>query len=114
MTILASSASLAAQALILIALPSGEAPPARAQSSMEIPVDELKDLYLSCERAALTGDLGTDDVMQCSLIYEQLKQRAFENDFQSIRDWTDSQLRRRNVADQRLDDFPPGTALSKP
>ncbi|RWO77842.1 hypothetical protein [Mesorhizobium sp.] len=39
----------------------------------DMPIRLLKDLYLDCEREAAAGALGTDDIMQCSIAYEELK-----------------------------------------
>jgi hypothetical protein len=57
----------------------------------DAPVDELKKAYLSCDRAVVKGQLGKAGVMQCSLIYEELKQRAFDGDFLKLHAWSKSQ-----------------------
>ena len=54
-------------------------------------VANLKISYLSCERAAITGRLASADVMHCSVIYEELKRRAFDNDFEKLSAWVRSQ-----------------------
>ena len=56
-------------------------------------VDALKHVYLECERAAIGGGLRGGDVMHCSIIYEELKRRAFGGDFGRLKAWCDSQLR---------------------
>jgi hypothetical protein len=51
-------------------------------------IEQLKDFYLGCERDAAAGALATEDVMHCSIAYEELKHRAFDGDFKRIRAWT--------------------------
>ena len=56
-----------------------------------MPVDELKRVYLSCNRAAMGSQLDTPGIMQCSVVYEQLKLRAFGGDFEKLRAWSKAQ-----------------------
>jgi hypothetical protein len=56
-------------------------------SSMSI--EKLKDVYQGCEQAAKTGRLNGSDVMYCSLVYEELKEKAFGGEFRRIRSWLD-------------------------
>jgi hypothetical protein len=63
--------------------------PARA----EMPIERLKRAYLECERAAVNGRLATDEIMLCSVLYQELKQRAFDGDFQRLKAWADERLR---------------------
>ncbi|MEX0954101.1 MAG: hypothetical protein WDZ83_02685 [Rhizobiaceae bacterium] len=56
-------------------------------SSMSI--DKLKGVYLGCEQAAKSGRLNGGDVMYCSLVYEELKEKAFEGEFRRIKSWLD-------------------------
>lgn len=58
-------------------------------------VANLKISYLSCERAANSGRLASADIMQCSVIYEELKRRAFDNDFEKLNAWVRSQASER-------------------
>lgn len=58
----------------------------------DIPIDTLKQVYLVCERASLAGSLGTGEVMNCSIVYEELKRKAFGGSFQRLKAWSDSQL----------------------
>ena len=44
-------------------------------------VDRLKALYLGC------------GVMSCSMVYETLKEKAFEGEFRQIRSWLDRHSR---------------------
>lgn len=54
-------------------------------------IDDLKVSYLSCDRAANTGRLATSEIMHCSVIYEELKRRAFGNDAEKLNLWVRSQ-----------------------
>lgn len=56
-----------------------------------MPIEELKGVYLGCEQAATASRLAGNDVMYCSLVYEQLKQKAFGGEFRLIRAWLDRQ-----------------------
>lgn len=58
-----------------------------------MPIGELKRVYLDCERAVLAGGLGGGGIMQCSIVYEELKRRAFSGDFQRLKAWSDQQLK---------------------
>lgn len=57
----------------------------------EVPIDELKKAYLACGRAAMSGQLNTAEIMQCSVVYEELKLRAFGGDFEKMRAWSRAQ-----------------------
>jgi hypothetical protein len=59
----------------------------------DMAIEQLKDVYLDCEREALAGALGTDDAMYCSMAYEELKRREFHGNFERIRVWTEAQRR---------------------
>lgn len=93
----AISLNLAARVTACAGLVALMAPLAHAQSSSPLPeavsIDELKNLYLGCERAALAGSLDGEAVMHCSVAYEELKRRAFGGDFQSLKAWSDAQSR---------------------
>jgi|AP12_2_1047962.scaffolds.fasta_scaffold01352_4 hypothetical protein len=56
-----------------------------------IPIDELKSAYLACNRAATRGRLNTGGIMKCSVVYEELKQRAFGGDFHKLLAWSKAQ-----------------------
>ena len=56
-------------------------------------VDRLKALYLGCEQAASSGSLTGGGVMSCSMVYETLKEKAFEGEFRQIRSWLDRHSR---------------------
>jgi hypothetical protein len=59
---------------------------------MGLTSDELKSAYLLCEHAAMRTRLDTAQVMQCSVIYEALKRRAFDGDFEKLLAWFRSHL----------------------
>lgn len=51
-------------------------------------IDELKRFYLACDRASMRGRLAGTEVMHCSLVYEELKRRAFGGDFERFLAWS--------------------------
>jgi hypothetical protein len=79
-------------ALVLVAL---AVPNAYGQSQYgepkDVPIDELKRAYLSCSGAALSGRLSGGEIMACSLVYEELKRRAFGGDFHKLLAWSKTQ-----------------------
>jgi hypothetical protein len=85
-------------ALMLVAL---AAPMAYSQSpngELEgVPIDELKRVYLSCDRAAIGGRLSSAGIMYCSIVYEELKRRAFDGDFDKLLAWSTAQPSARNT-----------------
>ena len=52
-------------------------------------IHELKAVYLGCEQSAAAGRLNAGDLMYCSLVYEELKEKAFAGDFLRIKSWLD-------------------------
>jgi hypothetical protein len=87
------TAAAAAVMILGLSLP----PPATAQLGKpvhsEIPLETLKSAYLKCERMGLSGKLVTGDIMMCSVIYEEVKRRAFDGDFTRLKAWADGHLR---------------------
>jgi hypothetical protein len=78
-----------------------------ARSEDMTQIAELKEAYLSCERRAMENDLDTVEIMRCSVIYEDLKERAFSGDFRKLKAWSDTLLhgpgsRLRIEADQQV------------
>jgi hypothetical protein len=76
-------------ALSLAALASAiahEGPPRGVAEAVSI--EELKFAYLSCNRAAMDGHLDKATIMQCSVVYEELKRRAFGGDFEKLLAWS--------------------------
>lgn len=81
---------------VVVLCASGALQQATANESHRIasmPIEELKGAYLGCEQAATGSRLTGDDVMYCSLVYEELKGRAFGGEFRRIRAWFDRQKR---------------------
>ena len=56
-------------------------------------VDDLKTLYLACDHAAMQGLLGAGEAARCSVVYEDLKARAFDGSFEKLLAWTREQTR---------------------
>ena len=54
-------------------------------------VDALKREYLACDRSAMSGRLSSGGIMHCSMVYEELKRRAFGGDFDRLLAWSNSQ-----------------------
>ena len=54
-------------------------------------VDELKSLYLECERRAGQAPLGMSEAAHCSMAAEELKQRGFGGDFRRLLAWWQEQ-----------------------
>lgn len=63
-----------------------------------VPIAELKRVYLSCDRAATGGRLNSAAIMQCSIVYEELKKRAFGGDFGKLLAWSRAQSSVQNAA----------------
>jgi hypothetical protein len=59
-------------------------PPARSAASIE----DLKRLYLECDRASIAQRLAPAEVMLCSTVYEALKRHAFDGDFDRLLAWS--------------------------
>jgi len=85
-------------ALMLVAL---AAPMAHSESHngvvKDVPIDELKRVYLSCDRAAISGRLSIAGIMYCSIVYEELKRRGFDGDFDKLLAWSTAQPSARNT-----------------
>ena len=52
----------------------------------------LKAAYLECEREALTRPMAAGRIAECSELYEALKARVFDGDWQRLRRWTEAVL----------------------
>ena len=68
--------------------------PARAEPAKELvaaSIDQLKRAYLGCSREALDGGLSKPGIMHCSIVYEELKRRAFDGDFDRLLAWSRAQ-----------------------
>ncbi len=57
----------------------------------QLTVAELKTIYLDCDRSAIRGLLGDAEVKACSVVYEELKKRAFDGDFDKFLVWSRAQ-----------------------
>lgn len=75
-----------------LAVPAELAAAARADPSRRPSIEELKAVYLECERAALKGGLDGSRITDCSGAYEELKRRAFGNDYGRLKAWFDLEI----------------------
>lgn len=53
-----------------------------------VTVEDLKEVYLLCERTAFAGTMSADDAMACSVVYEDLKRLGFHGDAARLREWS--------------------------
>jgi hypothetical protein len=53
-------------------------------------IDDLKRSYVSCSDAAMKSRLDSGGTMYCSVLYEELKRRAFGGDFDRLLAWSRS------------------------
>jgi hypothetical protein len=72
--------------LFLFASPTAIAQ-AKDDEKTGYPVEALMRIYLECENTALLGKPHSIDIMRCSVIYEELKLRAFDGDFRKLHSW---------------------------
>jgi len=63
-------------------------------------IDDLKRAYLLCNRTAMKGLMESSTAMQCSILYEQLKQRAFAGDFYKLLEWSMAQSPEQDTGDR--------------
>jgi hypothetical protein len=54
----------------------------------QLTVAELKTIYLDCDRDVMRGLLGGAEAKACSVVYEELKKRAFDGDFDKFLAWS--------------------------
>ena len=54
----------------------------------QLTIAELKTIYLDCDRSAMSGQLGAAEMAACSIVYEELKKRAFDGDFDRFLVWS--------------------------
>lgn len=71
--------------LVVFASLAGGAP---AAAETMLSVDALKLAYLDCERRALVQRVPADEIMQCSVVYEDLKRRAFDDNWLKLWQWS--------------------------
>lgn len=81
--------SLALRSLLgaALAATAGAGPVRAAPDQMS--VETLKRAYLDCERRVAEGQVPTGEILWCSEVYETLKARAFDSDWQRLRAWTE-------------------------
>jgi hypothetical protein len=79
-------------AAFALSTPLGLVAATGASATSASSIDDLKRGYVACEGAALSNRLDKGDVVQCSVIYEELKHRAFGGDFQRLRAWYQSEM----------------------
>src|SRR5688572_7313129 len=51
-------------------------------------VDELKRVYIACDKASERGLLAHWQIAPCSVIYKELKRRAFGGDYDQFHAWS--------------------------
>lgn len=75
----------------VLAMLAGAGLAAQAQSDRTdlhvVPVDQLKAMYLRCERSAASGLVDVGDAAQCSAVEEELLGRGFGGDFSRLLQW---------------------------
>lgn len=79
--------------LAVLTLVGVATPPAAGHSHQglevsRLSIEQLKRFYLWCGRAATAGELDNGAIMQCSVFYEALKERAFGGDFARLLAWS--------------------------
>lgn len=60
---------------------------AGAGEIVSLPIDELKRVYLACDRAATRHVLDMDTAAHCSMVGEALQKRAFQGSFDDLLAW---------------------------
>ena len=78
---------------------SGEAP-AGPPSQGVAALEDLKEAYLRCERAALTSALSGEEAMACSILYEELKRTGFGGNAGRLREWSAPLLGLHHLAEE--------------
>lgn len=66
-----------------VSLPVAAQPAAGVSES----VDALKAAFLQCDDSSRQTALDSGSAAHCSVIYERLKQRAFDGDWERLRAW---------------------------
>lgn len=86
------NAPLQVAALLCLALAND---PVHAQSASSaatpfpknLATAELKRVFLVCDLASSRARLALHDAVQCSMVYEELKRRAFDGDYDKLLAW---------------------------
>jgi hypothetical protein len=77
---------IAALALLAGAALAAQAQPDRSHLH-PLPVEQLKTMYLQCERQARSSALDAGDAADCSMVSEELLARGFGGDFSRLLQW---------------------------
>jgi hypothetical protein len=93
----APMSTIAAAAISVLALACAAAVAAEPRLP-HLSVGDLKTLFLACDRVSMQGLMGAADAAQCSIVYEDLKARAFDGDFEKLLAWSREQHRLRQAA----------------
>jgi hypothetical protein len=85
-----TSTAITTIALLLgcIASASAQQPQSESGDKKQLTVAELKTIYLDCDRDVMRGLLGGAEAKACSVVYEELKKRAFDGDFDKFLAWS--------------------------
>jgi hypothetical protein len=84
----AASSSRLLAGLVFIVI--GSAVLAHEAAPQAMSIDDLKRSYVSCSDAAMKSRLDSGGTMYCSVLYEELKRRAFGGDFDRLLAWSRS------------------------
>ena len=78
-----------AAALLVAASLVAAAAPAAAQAGIgtELRMAELEKAFWACDHAATVGRIDSGTASTCSVLYETLKQRKFNSDFNAMLAW---------------------------
>jgi hypothetical protein len=82
---------------IAFAIILGSVSPSQGETNADMSVAMLKQAYLDCESRALTQQINSGEVAQCSVIYEELKLRSFDGDWKLLWKWTQRNLKQGQV-----------------
>jgi hypothetical protein len=77
---------LIAVASLALGAPVALAHPAAGEVA-SLPIDELKRIYLACDRAATRQLLDMHTAAHCSMVGEALQKRAFQGSFDDLLAW---------------------------
>jgi hypothetical protein len=65
----------------------GDGPRPAEQLAKRATPEQLKTAFLECDRLSQTVPLDFGTAAQCSVVYEALKQRVFDGDFERLLVW---------------------------
>ena len=84
--------------LVAVALATAANGQADRTSLKSATVDDLKQAYLMCDAQAASGRLPASAIMWCSVIYEELKDKAFGGEFEKLLAWSRTRAMERPLA----------------